>query len=109
MGRYRDGESMADDASYRDQLEIERRTQVRVAEAIERLPKLIGTEVEASIRRALADEKLRAEFWEAGYIELEKHAGTNAAQWLGRRLINILITAALAASIAWVVMTGRIK
>ena len=58
----------------------------------------------------LADTPIRVTVdWEQGYRELEKHAGTNAAQWLGRRLWNILITAAFAAALAWVIMTGRIK
>lgn len=89
--------------------EIERRAQERVARAIERMPELVGEAVERGIRRTVNDPELRATFWRAGYEELEKHAGTNAAQWLGRRLWNILITATIAGAIAWAVMTGRIK
>ena len=91
--------------------EIERRAQERVARALADLPPLIERATETAVRRALADgPSIRVSVdWEAGYRELEKHAGENAAQWLGRRLWNILITAAIAGAIAWLVMTGRIK
>jgi len=71
------------------------------------LPDLLAEAVERGMRKVLADEKLRDEFWRSGYEELEKHAGTNVAQWLGRRLLNIVITAAVAGVLAWAVMTGK--
>ena len=92
--------------------EIERRAQQRVAQLLDNnstLPSMLESSVERAFRKVLSDSELRRQFWEAGYFELEKHAGTNAAQWLGRRLVNILITAAVAGVLAWVVMTGRVK
>jgi hypothetical protein len=92
--------------------EIERLAQQRVAELLDvntMLPDMLATSVERAMRRVLADEQIRREFWAAGYRELEAHAGTNVAQWIGRRLMNILITAAVAGTLAWVVMTGRVK
>lgn len=71
------------------------------------LASLLADAVERGLRRVLNDEQLRDEFWRAGYVELEKHAGTNVAQWLGRRLLNIVITAAVAGVLAWAVMTGK--
>lgn len=73
------------------------------------LPDMLAEAVERGLRRVLADEKLRDEFWRAGYEELEKHAGTNVAQWIGRRLLNIVITALVAGVLAWAVMTGQHK
>jgi hypothetical protein len=64
---------------------------------------------ERALRRVLADEQLRKEFWAAGYSELEQHAGTNVAQWLGRRIVNIIVTAAVAGLLSWLVFSGRIK
>jgi len=90
--------------------EIERRAQIRVASALDGLPDLIEHATERAVRKALSDTPIQVSVdWEQGYRELEKHAGTNVSQWLGRRMINILITAALAAAIAWVVMTGGLK
>ena len=89
--------------------EIERRTQDRVAAAVQSIPNELEKSVERAMRNVLSDVRLREQFWEQGYRELEKHAGSNAAQWLGRRLWNIVLTAAIAAAIAWVVMTGRLK
>jgi hypothetical protein len=92
-----------------DEREIERQTQLRVSLAIDRLPELVGEAVERAVRRAMADEKLRADFWAAGYKELEKHAGTSISQALGRRMWNLLLTAAIGAVLAWSVITGRVK
>jgi len=92
--------------------EIERRVQERVARALQQdntLSAMIEGGVERAFRRVLSDENLRAEFWAQGYKELEQHAGTNVAQWLGRRIINIVITAAVAGMLAWFVMSGRFK
>ena len=90
--------------------EIERRAQERVARAIADLPPLIESATERAVRKALADTPIKvAVDWAQGYAQLERHAGANAAQWLGRRLWNIIITAAIAGAIAWVVMTGRLK
>ena len=89
--------------------EIERRTQDRVAAAVQSIPNELEKSVERAMRNVLSDVSLREQFWEQGYRELEKHAGSNAAQWLGRRLWNIVLTAAIAAAIAWVVMTGRLN
>ena len=90
--------------------EIERETQRRVARAIADLPPLIESATERAVRKALADTPIKVLVdWEQGYKELECHAGTNAAQWLGRRLWNIILTAAITGAIAWLVMTGRLK
>jgi hypothetical protein len=70
---------------------------------------MLAIAVERGIRRALDDTQLREDFWRGGYQELEKHAGTNVAQWLGRRVLNMVITACVAGVLAWVVMTGQHK
>ena len=89
--------------------EIERRTQHRVASALHSIPDQMEQSVERALRRVLSDDVLREKFWEQGYKELEKHAGTNAAQWLGKRIWNLVITATVAAVLAWVVVTGKVK
>jgi hypothetical protein len=88
---------------------IEREVQRRVSNALDGAPDLMAAAVERGMRRVIDDPDVQARFWEHGYRELEKHAGTNAAQWLGRRLWNIVITAAFAAAIAWVALVGKNK
>ena len=93
-----------------DEHEIELRAQKRAAQLLDAaLPEIVASSVETAMRRVLSDTSLREDFWKAGYQELEKHAGTNIAQWLGRRLINIIITATVAGVLAWIVMTGKLK
>jgi capsular polysaccharide biosynthesis protein len=90
--------------------EIERRAQERVVQLLDAnstVPDMIAVSVERAMRRVLNDEELRRQFWAAGYRELEQHAGTNAAQWIGRRIINIVIVATVAGVLAWFVVTGR--
>lgn len=89
--------------------EIELRAQRRVAAALDGVPEMMAHAVEQGLRRVLDDPTVQSRFWSRGYEELEKHAGTNAAQWLGRRIINIVITAAVVGLLTWVVMTGRLK
>jgi hypothetical protein len=84
--------------------EVERRAQQRVVQLLDSntlLPDLIATAVERALRRVMADEDLRAKYWEAGYQEFEKHAGRSFSQAIGRRLLNMLVTAALGAAIVW--------
>jgi hypothetical protein len=71
------------------------------------LPSMMSAAVELAIRRVLTDKELRAQFWRDGYAELEEHAGANVSQWLGRRVVNIIITAAVAAALAWVAWGPR--
>ena len=41
------------------------------------------------------------------YAELEKHAGQNLAQTIGRRVILFVVTAVVGMALAWSWMTGR--
>lgn len=43
------------------------------------------------------------------YGGLSEHATAGLSQWIGKRVLMILLAAALSGSIAWAVMTGRIK
>ena len=92
--------------------EVERRVQERVALAIQHdttLPAMIEQGVERALRRVLTDDQLRAQFWAEGYKHLETHVGTNAAQWIGRRIINIIVVGSVAGLLAFFIMTGRAK
>lgn len=64
--------------------------------------------IESGIHAALTDPKLLASFWRGGYEELTKHANTGASQWIGKRILTVLATAALALSITWLVKTGKL-
>jgi hypothetical protein len=93
-----------------NEAELVRRVEERIAMSIEAhstLPKIIENGVERALRKVLSDQSLREQFWAQGYVELEKHAGLNAAQWIGRRIINIVIVASVAGILAWFVVTGR--
>jgi len=70
---------------------------------------LISKAVEQGMRRALSDPELRSSFWRAGYDQLSSHATNGISQWIGKRVLMILIAAALSASIGWAVVSGRLK
>lgn len=95
--------------THADEQEIERRAQDRLAQLIDGIPVMLERSVERGLRKAIDDPELQARFWERGYAELERHAGTNAMQWLGRRIWNMVITAAVAAALAWAVVSGKAK
>jgi len=92
--------------------EIERRVQERMAQMLDNnsmLPEMIAGSVERAIRRVLTDPELGRQFWQGGYEELARHAGNNASQWVGRRLLTALIIAAVTAGLVWLVKTGSLK
>ena len=90
--------------------EIERRTQARLAHVINNLPPLIETAAERAVRKVLSDTPIKVSVdWEQGYKELERHAGTSMAQAIGRRIVNWIVGAALAAAIGWAVFKGGVK
>jgi len=103
------GHTMIDQTPAQKEAEIERRSQERVAAMIEGLPALIAEAVERAHRRVLTDPELRGAFWKAGYEELEKHAGSALAQYIGKKVIHILLAAGVAAAITWAVVNGKFK
>jgi hypothetical protein len=103
------GHQMIDQTPAQKEAEIERRAQERMALMINNLPELIEGAVERAHRRVLTDQELRAAFWKAGYDEFEKHAGTSLAQYIGKKVIHILLAAALAGAITWAVVNGKFK
>jgi len=65
--------------------------------------------VETALRRVLADKELRAQFWKDGYIEFVSHAGNNASQWFGKRILTAIIAAIVTTGLIWLVKIGGIK
>ena len=65
--------------------------------------------VERAFRRVLSDPQIRSQFWEAGYLELSKHASNGASQWIGRRLLVAVVWAGVGAGLTWLVKSGAIK
>lgn len=101
------GGSVMSQTEEQREAEIERRAQERISAAVEGIPEALSRAVEQGLRRVLADEAVRKDFWAAGYRELEQHAGSNVAQWVGRRVVNIIVAAAFAAVLAWAVLWER--
>jgi hypothetical protein len=62
-----------------------------------------------ALNDTLQDEDRIKRFWEGGYKRLSEHTTNGLSQWVGKRVLMILIAAAFSGSIAWAVMTGRIK
>jgi hypothetical protein len=77
--------------------------------ALNALPGRISDAVELGLRRVVEDEEVGRRFWERGYDRLADHATNGVSQWVGKRVLLILVAAALSASIGWAVLTGRIK
>ena len=72
-------------------------------------PTEIEQALERALRRVLSDSQLRAQFWEAGYVELSKHASNGASQWIGKRLLVAVVWAGVGAGLTWLVKSGAIK
>lgn len=78
-------------------------------ELSEHFPQMLKTAVVEGIREVLRDKELTRSFWEQGYVQLQEHAVRNGSQWIGKRLLTALITAAVTAGVIWLVKTGAIK
>ena len=63
----------------------------------------------AGLKQMALDETFVSNFWHKGFEELSKHGSNGASQWLGKRLLTILITAITTAGIVWLVKTGALK
>jgi hypothetical protein len=86
---------------------IEREVQRRVSDALADAPDLMERAVERGLRKVIDDPAVQARFWARGYAELEKHAGANLAQAIGRRVILFVVTAAVGMALAWSWIVGR--
>ena len=75
----------------------------------EALQKAITAGVVAGIKQIADDDKFVATFWKQGFEELAKHSGNGASQWVGKRLLTILVTSVAGVCIVWLVKTGAIK
>lgn len=73
--------------------------------AIQKLPDQISAAVENGMRKVATDEVVTKNF----YTRLADHATNGVSQWVGKRVLLILVAAALSASIGWAVLTGRLK
>lgn len=65
--------------------------------------------VAAGIKQITDDPKFVSAFWKQGFDELATHSGNGASQWVGKRLLTILVTAVAGVCIVWLVKTGAIK
>lgn len=77
------------------------------------LHNLVRDAVRAGVRDAIDDlVRDESEFGRLTgklYGGLSEHATNSLSQWIGKRVLMILLAAALSGSIAWAVMTGRFK
>ena len=57
----------------------------------------------------MQDEKLMSDFWGKGFDQLTQHAGTNASQWIGKRILLMAIAAIFSWSMLWLYRAGAFK
>lgn len=75
----------------------------------DKLPGMLHAAVASAIRETLADEDLTKRFWEQGYNQLQEHAVNNGSQWIGKRLMTVIVTAIVTTGLVWLVRTGALK
>lgn len=73
------------------------------------LQEAVAAGVVKGLKELTQDPAFVASFWRHGFEELSKHSSNGASQWIGKRLLTILITAVTTAGIVWLVKTGAIK
>ena len=59
----------------------------------------VAAGIVTGLKQLTQDEAFVSSFWRHGFEELSKHSSNGASQWLGKRLLTILITAVTTAGI----------
>jgi len=65
--------------------------------------------VRDAIDEFLHDDSEFGRLSERLYGKLSEHTTNGITQWVGKRILTIMLAAALSGSVAWAVLTGRIK
>ena len=65
--------------------------------------------VHSGFKALMDDDEAVEKFWKGGYSELTKHASEASSQWVGKRILAALVTAAFVWSMTWLVRNGGIK
>lgn len=69
----------------------------------------VAAGIERGMKKVLNDKEFMAGFWESGYVNLAKHAESNAQKWIGKRVMHAITVAVLIGALVWGVKTGRIS
>jgi len=93
----------------RDQDAIDREIERRANDYLSRELRNVSEAMELALRNVAQDKGLIAAFWKRGYEELTSHAGNNASQWIGKRLLTSVVLALTTAAIVWLVRSGNLK
>jgi hypothetical protein len=93
----------------RDQDAVEREIERRANDYLSRELKDVSDAMERALRNVAQDKELVSAFWKRGYDELASHAGNNASQWVGKRLLTSVILALTTAALVWLVRSGNLK
>lgn len=84
-----------------------------VSDRVEALSQSMRSEVSQGVQdgiRALADDTdFGALLGRRMFDELSNHAANAGSQWVGRRIITMMVLAVVGAGIAWLVKSGAIK
>ena len=69
----------------------------------------MATGVVAGFKTLVADKQFCEQFWSSGFKELAKHTSDGASQWIGKRVLTWLITAATVGGLIWLAKNGGIQ
>lgn len=72
----------------------------------EEMPKVIADGLASGVRQLLADDELVKKFWKRGFDEITGHSTNGASQWVGKRILTVILGAIFATAIVWSVKTG---
>lgn len=63
----------------------------------------------AGFKEVANDKELMEKFWKGGWEELVTHSANASSQWVGRRILTVMVGAIVTAGLIWLVKTGAIK
>ena len=72
----------------------------------EQITSAVSDGVREGITSLLKDEEIVSKFWSVGYDQLTKQAAKNTSQWVGKRVLTMVVTALFVWTLTWLVRNG---
>ena len=69
----------------------------------------VSAGVLTGVKALATDSDFIERFWKTGYSHLTTHVGNGTSQWIGKRILTMIILSGVTAGIVWLVKSGAIK
>ena len=69
----------------------------------------VADAIVSALQRTAEDPEFSKRFWQRGFVELSQHTSNASSQWIGKKIMVWVATAALGFILIYLVRSGAIK